>query len=72
MTARPRTPATFGAPDAYRGVSFWLDDLVEHCRTVVAGYKVPRALVVTDDVHRQPSGKPDYRWAKELARTSLA
>src|SRR5204862_2410041 len=39
-----------------------LDELAEHCRAHIAGYKVPRALVLVDDVVRSPSGKPDYRW----------
>ena len=35
--------------------------------TALAGYKVPRHLVVVDEVERTPAGKPNYRWAKELA-----
>ena len=44
-----------------------LDDLVEHCRSKIAGYKVPRELHVVDAVTRSPSGKADYRWAKSVA-----
>jgi acyl-CoA synthetase (AMP-forming)/AMP-acid ligase II len=44
-----------------------LEDLDRHCRTLIAGYKVPRELFVVDEVLRQPSGKPDYPWAKALA-----
>jgi acyl-CoA synthetase (AMP-forming)/AMP-acid ligase II len=44
-----------------------LDELVEHCRAHIAGYKVPRALVLVDEVVRSPSGKPDYRWARDQA-----
>jgi acyl-CoA synthetase (AMP-forming)/AMP-acid ligase II len=44
-----------------------LDELVDHCRAHIAGYKVPRALVLVDDVVRSPSGKPDYRWARDQA-----
>jgi acyl-CoA synthetase (AMP-forming)/AMP-acid ligase II len=44
-----------------------LDQLAEYCRTAIAGYKVPRHLVVVDEVERTPAGKPNYRWAKELA-----
>ncbi len=36
-----------------------------HCRTHVAGYKVPRQIRVVERILRHPSGKPDYRWAKE-------
>jgi 3-oxocholest-4-en-26-oate---CoA ligase len=42
-----------------------LEDLVAHCRTVIAGYKVPRQLHLVDAIGRTPSGKADYRWAKE-------
>jgi acyl-CoA synthetase (AMP-forming)/AMP-acid ligase II len=34
-----------------------------HCRTKVAGYKVPRQLHTVAEIVRHPSGKPDYRWA---------
>ncbi|MGH9027757.1 MAG: acyl-CoA synthetase [Acidimicrobiia bacterium] len=44
-----------------------LDAIQEHCRTRIAGYKVPRELHIVDTVVRSPSGKPDYRWAKEIA-----
>ncbi|MFI8420093.1 acyl-CoA synthetase [Streptomyces sp. NPDC085479] len=39
----------------------------EHCRHHLAGYKVPRQLVLTDRIQRSPSGKADYRWAKSVA-----
>ncbi|MGC0333848.1 acyl-CoA synthetase (AMP-forming)/AMP-acid ligase II [Streptomyces sp. SAI-170] len=44
-----------------------LEDIQAHCRTQLAGYKVPRRLVVTDTIRRSPSGKADYRWAREVA-----
>lgn len=44
-----------------------LDDVQGHCRTRLAGYKVPRQLVLTDAVQRSPSGKADYRWARSVA-----
>ncbi|WP_415949439.1 acyl-CoA synthetase [Streptomyces sp. KLOTTS4A1] len=44
-----------------------LDAVQAHCRTHVAGYKIPRRLVVADRIQRSPSGKADYRWAKALA-----
>ncbi|MET7982718.1 acyl-CoA synthetase [Streptomyces sp. NPDC005281] len=44
-----------------------LDDIQAHCRARLAGYKVPRQLVITDSVQRSPSGKADYRWAREVA-----
>ncbi|MFY4722456.1 acyl-CoA synthetase [Streptomyces sp. LaBMicrA B280] len=44
-----------------------LSALRTHCRTRLAGYKIPRQLVLTDAIHRSPSGKADYRWAREVA-----
>ena len=44
-----------------------LDGIRAHCRDQVAGYKVPKAVWVTDDLHRQPSGKPNYAWARAFA-----
>ncbi|MFI8520624.1 acyl-CoA synthetase [Streptomyces sp. NPDC085481] len=41
--------------------------LQTHCRTRLAGYKVPRQLVLTDRIQRSPSGKADYRWARSVA-----
>ena len=48
-----------------------LDELQEHCREHLAGYKVPRAVVLVDETVRSPTGKPDYRWAKEAALAGL-
>jgi len=44
-----------------------VDALADHCRSVIAGYKVPRELVVVDEVRRKVTGKGDYAWAKEVA-----
>ncbi|GAC1448449.1 MAG: hypothetical protein PVSMB1_20010 [Gemmatimonadaceae bacterium] len=44
-----------------------LDDLAEHVRAQLASYKVPRELVLVDEIVRSPSGKPDYRWARATA-----
>jgi len=43
-----------------------LEEVQEHCRGHVAGYKVPRQLHVVDTIERSPSGKPDYRWANTI------
>jgi acyl-CoA synthetase (AMP-forming)/AMP-acid ligase II len=50
------------------GADVTLDDVQAHARAELAGYKVPRGLVVTDEIRRGPNGKPDYGWAKEHAR----
>ena len=49
------------------GVTVTLDDLDRHCRTLIAGYKVPRQLHIVAAVPRQPSGKPDYPRARAIA-----
>jgi acyl-CoA synthetase (AMP-forming)/AMP-acid ligase II len=49
-----------------------LGDLQEHCRSKIAGYKVPRELYVVDTIQRSPSGKPDYQWAKQVASAAQA
>ncbi|WP_182349009.1 acyl-CoA synthetase [Tomitella gaofuii] len=42
-----------------------LEDVRTHLKPLLAGYKAPRSLVVVDAIRRSPSGKADYRWAKE-------
>ena len=44
--------------------------LEAHAGKSVARYKLPKAWIVVDEVVRSPSGKADYRWAKELAADS--
>ncbi|HNP56775.1 MAG TPA: AMP-binding protein [Gordonia sp. (in: high G+C Gram-positive bacteria)] len=44
-----------------------LEDVQEHCRADLAGYKVPRTIVFVDEVKRTPAGKADYKWAKAAA-----
>ena len=43
-----------------------LESVQAHCRTSIAGYKLPRRLYVVDKVERSPSGKPDYTWATAI------
>jgi acyl-CoA synthetase (AMP-forming)/AMP-acid ligase II len=42
-------------------------DLAAHAAVHLARYKLPKAWVFVDEVQRSPSGKADYRWAKEIA-----
>lgn len=44
-----------------------LADVQEHCRKTLAGYKVPRTVILVDEVKRTPAGKADYRWATSMA-----
>ncbi len=43
-----------------------VEDLIDHCRTMVAGYKVPRTVKFVDEVPLTAVGKPDHRAAREL------
>jgi 3-oxocholest-4-en-26-oate---CoA ligase len=47
-----------------------LNDLQIHCRTMIAGYKVPRALLIGESP-RTNIGKPDYAAARRIARECL-
>jgi 3-oxocholest-4-en-26-oate---CoA ligase len=49
-----------------------LEDLQAHCRTRLAGYKVPRQLHVVEKIERSPSGKPDYPWATSIIANTPA
>ena len=49
-----------------------LEELQAHCRGRIAGYKVPRELLLVAEVPRLPNGKPDYRRAKDQARALAA
>ncbi len=44
-----------------------LPQIQDHCRTRIAGYKLPRRLHLVPEVHRTPTGKPDMRWAETVA-----
>ena len=52
---------------ARAGASPDLASVQAHCRTKIAGYKVPRELHVVELMQRSPSGKADYPWAKKVA-----
>lgn len=44
-----------------------LASIQDHCRTHLAGYKVPRAACVVAEVVRSSAGKADYAWARGIA-----
>ena len=50
-----------------RGDHFDEDALRERLRAELAGYKVPKRILVVAEVRRTPAGKPEYRWAREYA-----
>jgi fatty-acyl-CoA synthase len=49
-----------------------VEDLRAWCDGRLARYKLPRAVVAVDRVTRQPSGKPDYAWARRAAAGGAA
>ncbi|GFG75210.1 acyl-CoA synthetase [Mycobacterium botniense] len=40
-------------------------ELIEHAAGSIARYKLPKAIVFRPVIERSPSGKADYRWARE-------
>ena len=46
------------------GVTLDHADLADFASKSLARYKLPRTIVLVDEMVRSPSGKPDYRWAK--------
>jgi acyl-CoA synthetase (AMP-forming)/AMP-acid ligase II len=56
---------------ATQGAAPTVEDLDAHCRGQIASYKIPRTVVLVDQVVRSPSGKADYRWAKATAAEAL-
>jgi fatty-acyl-CoA synthase len=49
------------------GVSVSPQSIIEHASKLIARYKLPKDVVFVDEVLRSPSGKADYRWAREQA-----
>jgi fatty-acyl-CoA synthase len=47
------------------------DALKDTAREHIAAYKLPKAFVYVDAITRAPSGKADYRWAKQTALDAL-
>jgi acyl-CoA synthetase (AMP-forming)/AMP-acid ligase II len=43
------------------------DDLVDHVRAELAGYKVPRSIWLVDKMQRLATAKADYKWAANYA-----
>ncbi len=46
-------------------------DLIESSRDKIAGYKLPKNILFTDEVQRAPNGKANYKWAKQFAEDQL-
>jgi acyl-CoA synthetase (AMP-forming)/AMP-acid ligase II len=48
-----------------------VETLREFLAGLLAGYKLPRHVVVAERIRRAPSGKPDYEWARTFATEKL-
>ncbi len=46
--------------------------LREFVRGKLASYKVPKQIVLVDEVRRAANGKPDYVWARKIIQAALA
>jgi long-chain acyl-CoA synthetase len=76
--------SVIGVADAYRGEtvrayvvfkrgqSASTDDLTDHCRRLLAAYKVPRTIEVVDEIPKTASGKVLRRELRERARAQSA
>jgi acyl-CoA synthetase (AMP-forming)/AMP-acid ligase II len=49
------------------GARVHADELIDHAAKTLARYKLPKAIVFRAAIERSPSGKADYRWAREQA-----
>jgi fatty-acyl-CoA synthase len=45
--------------------------LREFTHAKLAGYKVPKQVIVVDRVERAPNGKADYKWAHRTVEEQL-
>ena len=53
------------------GATVTPSELREFAATSIARFKAPRAVRFCDRIGRHPSGKADYRWAREAARAAI-
>jgi len=49
------------------GADVTTEDLLSEAGRHIARYKLPKGVVFVDEILRSPSGKADYRWAREVA-----
>ena len=54
-----------------KGATLVPADLREFVAADIARFKAPRAVIVCDAVRRHANGKPDYRWAQEVASDAV-
>jgi 3-oxocholest-4-en-26-oate---CoA ligase len=49
------------------GAAVEADELIAHAATTLARFKLPKSVVFRPVIERSPTGKADYRWAREQA-----
>ncbi len=54
------------------GMSLSEAEIIDHARDHLAGYKLPKRVILVDSVQRAVNGKADYGWARETAKALLA
>jgi fatty-acyl-CoA synthase len=59
--------AVVAVVSARTGTTVDVEDVLAHTRDRLAGYKVPKRVVLVDAIPRGANGKPDYRWARSVA-----
>jgi acyl-CoA synthetase (AMP-forming)/AMP-acid ligase II len=52
------------------GAAATFDAIVADARSRIASFKLPKELVIVDQVPRAPNGKPDYPAARKLFEES--
>lgn len=46
--------------------------LIDFTREHLAGYKLPKQVLLVESVRRAPNGKADYKWARQAAEAAFA
>jgi acyl-CoA synthetase (AMP-forming)/AMP-acid ligase II len=54
------------------GAQLSLEEVQQEARKHLSGYKMPRELHIVDEVPRAPSGKPNYKAARDIAASQAA
>ena len=49
-----------------------LEDIRQFARRSLAGYKVPKQILLKTDLQRAPNGKADYALIRDFATTALS
>ena len=56
----------------HAGTSLTETEIIDHARSHLADYKLPKQVIIVDSVRRAVNGKADYAWARDAANELLA